>query len=469
MSVGRQVGREASVYLSGFALVSFLQLLAMPILTRYLGPVAYGNYSMAVAIATGIAGITAVGGELALSRYWFVADSDRGRRDLAFSLISTLTVWSVVVVTGVVLVAEPLVDALGGDPELARYVQLGVIALVPAQLARMLGQILRNEFRPVAYATTAAIAGALSVSIGLVLCLGRGWGVMGVLLGTLIGETAGCVLRAPMVVQRIRGSFSLALLFPPLRFGLPFVPAALASWVFVGADRVVVGRYLTAAELGAYSVAAMVISPFSILLSALGQAWIPRVSELYESAPQAALRTGARALGLSSLAFGALSVGAGAVAPVAIRIVAGEEYLAGAQALPLLSVGAAFLGMSLFMGTGYTLAQRTSMVSLITLAAAGINLAMLLALVPRIGLLGAAASVATGYACVALGSLWYSHRCLPLRANWALVAAAIMITISAAVAYTFISAMWLRVAVTVAALGGLGALGWRDTRIAGRP
>jgi O-antigen/teichoic acid export membrane protein len=99
-------------------------------------------------------------------------------------------------------------------------------------------------------------------------------------------------------------------------------------------------------------------------------------------------------------------------------VVAGPGFDSGAAALPLLALGSTFLGTSLFTGTGYTLAKRTSMVPVLTVVAALINILGLALLVPRWGVVGAALAVCAGYLALTLGSYLYSQRHFPVSVNW---------------------------------------------------
>ena len=458
MAIGRQVTQEAAVYLSGFAGTSLLQFLALPVYTRYLGPQDYASYSLTLAITIVVMGVAAVGGDVALSRFWFRARSLSDRRDLTVSLIAFLTVWSVLVVGVGCVLAWLWGDRISESAGLSTYLILGLIGIIPAQLSRMLAQILRNEFRPLAFSATTVLTGALAVAAGLVLCVGGGLGVTGILLGTIIAETVVCIVRLPMVVSELHGRLRRSAVSAPLRFGAPFVPAAVASWVFAGADRLVVGWYLQPEDLGGYAVAAMVIAPFSILLSAVAQAWIPRVSEQYEFSAKAAARTSSLALQLAVILNGAAAVVAGAFAPLAITVLAGPGFEAGVKALPFLAVGAMFLGVSLFAGTGYTLAKRTSMVPVITGTAAALSAVLLLVLVPWAGVVGAAVSVALGYAALAGGSLTYSQRCFPVPLAWGRIAMSVAVVVLSAAVSTRSPGQPLSVVVALAALAVLAGV-----------
>lgn len=403
------VASDSAIYLVGFLGAALVQFLAVPVYTRTLGPENYAQFSLALATTSSLAGVLVLGGDVSLSRFWFAARTDEERRTLAATWIGALAAWSVLVVGVVIAFAGHIAGWLAAPSGFSRLLILGLITLVPAQLSRMLAQILRNEFRPIPFSLTTVLIAIVGLSLGLLLTVVAGMGPAGILLGLLAAETSGCLMRFPLVARALRGKLSFGVLRAPLRFGLPLVPASLAMWVFAAADKIAIARYLPDQELGAYAVAFTLVAPFGVVVVALGQAWIPRISQVYETSAQRAREQTARAIELALISFGACALVAGLAAPLAISVLAGRDYLNGAAALPLLALGATFRGASLFTATGYLLAKRTRLVPVITVFAALTTIGLLAVLVPAFGLVGAAASACAGYFLLAFGMLAYSQ------------------------------------------------------------
>lgn len=463
MAFGGRLTREAAIYAAGLGASAFLQFLAVPIYARSFGPQTYSLIPLAVAVSGAVSGLLLVGGDVVLSRFWFDV-LGAARRSLALTWLLFLLVWSLIG-AGVAILLVPVVASWFPDSaDLSTPLILAIAALVPAQASRMLAQVLRNSFRPLAMATTGVVVGALSVGLGLVLGVQLGWGVPGVFWGLVIGELGGCVLRLPLVISDLRGPFRPSVLPPLLRFGLPFIPATVAMWAFTGTDRIAVGSILGVTPLGGYGVASTLALPFTLVVVALGQAWIPRIVDLYEGAPTESLRAAATALEVSLLVFGAAAVLLTAAAPWAVAVVGGPGYESGAIALPLLALGGAFQGTTLFTATGYTLAKRSGMVPVITLVAAGLNVLMLAIFVPAWGIVGAATAVAASYCLLTVGMLWYSQVQLPMPIRWKRLAAAAS-PITALVVWATVQpqSMWI-VPACVLMASGLIAWAWWTLR-----
>jgi O-antigen/teichoic acid export membrane protein len=455
-----RLGREVLIYLGGFAAVGLIQFLALPFYSRALGPEQFGLYTLAMATTTALAGVMVVGGDVALARFWADDQDDAARRTLASTWILFLTLWSVVL-AALACVASPwIAAALKPDGSLLVLLLLGFAAMVPTQLSRMLSQILRNSFRPGAYTAMLVLNAALDVAFGLLFAIALDLGVAGILLGILVGETLGAVVRLPLVRPFLAWTFEPALLSPLLRFGVPFVPASLAAWTLKGADRLALGAHATAAELGYYGLAAALVAPFALVTSSLAQAWVPRISQTHQQDVAAARRATSQAIVWSLAAFGAASMLLGALAPVLIVVVGGPAFAAGAEVVPLLGLGAAFAGMGLFCATGMTLAKATRAIPAVTGIAAVLNVALLLVLVPVFGGVGAAFSVAFANLALALLSLRSANRVFPLSSSRGAIAV-IVLALSVQAAVCTVRAAPLAVAATtLLAMAATGTAAW---------
>jgi O-antigen/teichoic acid export membrane protein len=412
--IGGQIRRETAVYLAGFVFAGSIQFLALPVYARGLGPEEYGLLAVALAVATGLAGLMALGGDVALTRYWPEVGDAQAQKALASTWITFLFLWSLLVasVGCVVLLVAPLEEVTSAA--LPPILMLATVGVVPTLLSTMLAQVLRNTFRIVPFAVTTGLLPLLTVPLGAILGLSANLGAAGVVLGTMIGQAVGAGIRVVLVRRYLGGTLAWHLVPGLLRLGVPLVPVSLGNWVFVGADRLAVARYLPGATVGAYGFAAALVGAFTVLTLAMGQAWLPRLSHLYVVDPQRARTTASRALLRALWGLGAAACLTGVVARPLIRTVAGANYEAGSYALPLLALGAAFAGASVFASSGLIMAKRTTRVLGVTLLAAAVDVLLLVLLVPRFGVVGAGTSVAAAYFVLLHGLVLASRRDFPL-------------------------------------------------------
>lgn len=435
-SDARRFGREAGTYLIGFALLGAIQFLALPIYARVLGPEGYGLYSLTIASVTLLSGIMLLGGDTALARFWGEAADRAARRTLASSWILFLTLWSLLVTAVAVLGAPALAGVLRPGSDYAAALILGILGIAPAQLSRMLAQILRNTFRPVLFAASSVVIAAIDVMLSLLLGVVLGLGLNGIMAGIVIGELLGSLMRVFIVRSWLGRPLDARVIGPLLRYGVPVVPASIAAWAMQSTDRLVLGATAEPAALGAYGMAVSLVGPFTVITLSLGQAWIPRVVALHTRDPRKARAATSDAIGYSLAGIGSVALLVGACAPLLLEVVGGPDFVDGAVALPLLALGAAFGGVGLFTATGLQIMKRTPTFSAVAVAAAVVNFALLLAIVPVAGLAGAAASVAVSYLLYMIATAWFANRVFPLTMPWWRLAAMVVVLFGAAAVNT---------------------------------
>ncbi len=467
MAVGRQFGRETLIYLGGFVGAGIIQFVAVPVYARVLGPADFGLLTLTIATTTALAGVMVLGGDVALARFWPEAQSEDDKRALASTWITFLTGWSVLVALAGCAAAPWVAHRMQAEARFAPLLIVGVLGIVPTQLSSMLAQILRNQFRPIPYAVSTVLIMAVNVTLGITLAVVLELGVFGIVLGTLIGQTIGCLMRTPLVRASLGRPLHWASLPPLLRFGVAYVPTSLAVWGFTGVDRLIIGALGTRDEVGAYGLAAMLIGPFTVLTLSVGQAWIPRITAIHAVDPARArvIVSSAIEIALSSLGMAAILLGA--LAPWLIVLVGGSEYEDGAAALPFLALAAAFSGTVLFTATGLTLAKRTGVLSAATIAAALCNVGLLVILVPAWGVVGAALAVSAAYLILAILTLLAANAVAPMRLpvlRWGGIVALLIGQSSLSTLRPSTGWVLLSVVASSAALGLVGRRKWIDAR-----
>jgi O-antigen/teichoic acid export membrane protein len=412
--MGRQVSREIAVYTVATFVAGGIQYIAVPIYTRIFPPQEYSKLVLVQTVTSLLAGISVLGGDTALARFWFDDAEPAHRRRLAVTWIGFLAGVVLVLVLALLPFSGLLSAWSFGHAGRSELFVLGLLAIVPAQVSRLVAQILRNEFRAIAFAVTAILLGALTLGAGLVLAVGLDLGIEGILLGTLLAEATVLVLRVTMTRQTFMGRPDPSLLRPLLNFGLPLVPVTVSFWVFGASDRLVVAKLTSLRELGLYSVAATLTTAFGVLIMAVGQAWTPRAVQLSLTNPLGAAVALGRALTYFLFVLSFAAVVTSAAAPWIIGLISGPEYRGAASAVPMLVAGTVAFGSSVITSTGLVVASRTRSLPVIASSAALLNVVLAIVLVPVWGIVGAATASAVGYALLTLGYLWFSQRYWPV-------------------------------------------------------
>lgn len=106
-------------------------------------------------------------------------------------------------------------------------------------------------------------------------------GIVSVFAGLLLSELFAVIYFACLNHANIKFDFKWFYLKRALLFSLPTLPAILAGWVDSSVGQIMIGRYISVADLGVYSIALSIISVFTLISVALHNVWSPFLYENY--------------------------------------------------------------------------------------------------------------------------------------------------------------------------------------------
>lgn len=281
----------------------------------------------------------------------------------------------------------------------ATSLTLAFLAL-PFLMASEHGRFLLYAIDAVSRSNRAQVLGVVATSLSLVLLVfGLRLGVVGALLAALVGSVATTVYSwAPLVGRHLPSGRTAREM---LLSGAKLHANAVGSFLFQQGSVLVVNRYRPADEVAFYQFAIQLFMLALLLPNAIGTTAFAQVGELGPDAAWPAQRRLLwQALGLTVLAAAAGYL----LAPLAVRIVAGERFLPAAELfrklLPaLLPAAAASVLASQWLGRGLFW-QTAALTCGVGVAALGLSIA----LVPRAGTNGAVWAMLGAYGCSAAAS-----------------------------------------------------------------
>ena len=396
-------------------------LLLTPLYTRALEPADYGVVDVLMTLSALLVVISMLGMDQALSAHFFdkgdTAEADAWRRNLSTTALIVVTGVSVVAGLGLALFAEPLATQLFHDP--ARRVTVLLVAINVAFLPvynltihalRLRMQISRANAVSLTYLFT-LIGAAVTMVLGLRM---RATGIIAAnALASVAASAVGIVLAA----GPLRGRPSSELGRSLRGVGIGVLPGAMGVLIFTNIDRPLLTQFVSATDVGLYSIANKLASMVFVAMSPVWAAWWPIALEM-AGRPEAP-RQFARIFEYFVSAGFLLALGVGLFAPEILQIFARDAYVPAAPyALALLAyngpVGFAFN----FMTIGLVARKRTGMTSLAFLASAATNVVLNLILMPRLGVWGAVwATLAAGVVQTML-LFRFAQAAYPVRYRW---------------------------------------------------
>jgi O-antigen/teichoic acid export membrane protein len=425
MSSGlRSLLQKAGHYFIGNGLGMLSGIISYPILTRVLGAADYGTMSLISPLLLGSVAVAKLGVTSSGVRFFH----DLRKEDRLQELVSTcmsFTLGMAVVTTLVQVVTSWGLGQAGVvEAELAALLVLTAPLVILRTWTSMGMSFVRAAEWTRAYNVLDVLGRYLSLGMALLFVVVLQGGVRGFFKGLLVAEavtTAVILWQVRRLVPWRLTAPQRALLRQLLLFGLPLVGFELTNILLAFGDRAVVRALVGEEALGHYSAAYNLGDTLQkFLMFPIALSVQPMYMRLWaEEGPEATADFLSKAASFFFLLSIPAVVGVTAVRRPLLLLLAGPEYLDGADVLPLSFGGYMLYGGYAVLAAGLFLHKKTARTSVAALVAAGVNLVLNLVLVPRLGILGAAVATAISYLGLLVALCVMSFRLLPFALPWA--------------------------------------------------
>lgn len=421
MKYERPSGLRSGIFgVSGLVAPSLIYLVVTPILVRYLGDARYGLLVMFLAIPAFLGNVDfglGAGGVLSMGRALATGDT-RKAVGLHREMITIFSLLGLALAAALYLAAPRVVGMLGltqavDYPQALVLVRLGAAALLLSVLTASVS-ILPRALEQFPAITTIQVLGKMVLWLGVTALALRGSGLTGIFLWILSVEA---LVLAVYAAWNIRLLPALSWL-PTLRFqevrGLvsysshAFI-AQLSSSFAYHMDKFLLAYFLGPASVAYYSVAVGSASKILVLAGVMSAFVFPRAVNLNAAAATDALRhLYLRASRLTLLVLAPLMIPGVLLTPALLRIWLGPEFAAKSAAPMQVLIVAYFLSaVSVVPSHIYNGKGNTRISAFYATIGTLMNVALCFVLIPRFGILGAAAAALVGMAqsVVFMGSL----------------------------------------------------------------
>jgi O-antigen/teichoic acid export membrane protein len=411
----RRLATTGAAYTASSVISKLIAVALLPLYTRHLDRADYGAAEVLLATVVALSIVVRLGIIEALLRFYYRFDDERQRRDVVASSFAFLAVASTVGALIAAALAGPLSEALL-DRRDVELVLIAVGGLWIFTNYELLMALFRLDERARAYFAASLANVLLTVVLTVWLVVVEEERARGLLLGNFGGSAAILVVLLYVHRSRLAVRPSRPLLQGMLRFGLPTMPAELSLYALNFIDRIMLVRFVGLAEAGLYSLAVKFSQVVTVLVRAFNLAWPPLAYSIRDDteARRAYAYIVTYFLLLASIVVLALSLEARWVA----RALAAPQFFESYKAVPLVSIGATLYALYMVLAVVVGRVGRTELNFPVTAAAAIVNVALNLALVPPYGLVGAGLALVGSYV-VMLGLLYaVTRRLFPIPFQW---------------------------------------------------
>jgi O-antigen/teichoic acid export membrane protein len=418
----RRLATTGAAYTASSIASKLIAVFLLPIYTAYLTPADYGAAEVMLASVVAASIVIRFGVIEAILRFYYLA-GERPERVVSTgfsSLLWTATAGSVVALAFAGPISEALLDQR--DAGLARLAILGLWTLTMWEYALTL---LRLDERARAYFTITVVNVLVTIPTTVYLVVVEDMGADGILLGTF--GTGVVFLLYRLWQERHRLSFvpDVTLLRRMLRFGLPTMPAELTLYSLNFIDRIIIVRLAGLAEAGLYALAIKFANGMQVLARGFQLAFPPLAYSISDD--DEARRAYALVVTWFAAVLAFAVTGLWLLARWIVRLLAAGDFFAAHEAVGLLATGVALYALYLTLVVILGRTQRTELNFPATAAATAANIGLNLALVPPLGIVGAALALVASYVVVLALMYVLTQRLFPVPYEWRRLALVILV------------------------------------------
>jgi len=410
----RSLTKQTLIYGVGTILARFVTFLLLPLYTNILPAADYGLAALVFAFIGFMIIIFNYGLDSAVMRFY----GDSADRQGKTRMLST-AIWLTLISS---LALGALIYSLNGylgyvllnDPEHARLIRLSAGILFFDAICHVPFALFRLEDKPLQFISIRILNVIVVFSLNFFLVGKLNRGVNGIFESNLITSALTALVLYAMTISRVRVQFSGSMAKDLALFGLPFIPAGLASVCMEMLNRYIIEHLMDLEAVGIFS-AGFKLGIFMLLLTtAFYYAWQPF---FMKAGPQDSSRPlFARIFTYFVLVELTFWLVLTTLMPEIVRFHIGRIYLIGREyqscepMVPIILLGYVFLGINQVFLPGIYFEKKTRYLAYLTFLAAGINVGFNFILIPSLGIVGSAYSSLIGYITLAIGGYFVSQR-----------------------------------------------------------
>ncbi len=404
--------KDMGIYLPAQIVPAIVGFISIPVITRLFSPGEYGNYVLVMA-TVGV--LSTIIGWLPMSiiRFYPVYERD-DRLDEFYGNTIKLTIVSILVVSlvtsGILVILKPHISM-----KLCSLMWIGILVFVLNSGFEVPLYFLRVKRQISWYSGFRIWDSIVAISFGILLVMAFHFGVSGLLLGSVLSLVIGFPFLWKKAIEGVSLSTkgnSFPLTLEMAKYSFPLVIGNLAAWILSLSDRYVLEFFRGSKEVGIYS-ASYGISEKSIMLLAtlFMLASGPLSINIWEKEGKKKSQEFVSRLTRYYLIICLPAVvGLSVLAKPLIGILTAQEYHEGYRIIPLVTLGAFFLGLQQRFQAGPLFYKRTHFIMFSIIASGLLNLGLNFLLIPVYGYVVAAITTLVSYVFLLLLMIVTSRR-----------------------------------------------------------
>jgi O-antigen/teichoic acid export membrane protein len=195
-------------------------------------------------------------------------------------------------------------------------------------------------------------------------------------------------------------------------------------------DKFVLSLFVPLSQLGLYSMGVSVGLILKVFLAAFEYAWAPFYYATVREPGAERVFSAVTTYGIAVLAL--MTAGLSAIARDLLEVITGGHFTEASGVVAWTALGVFLQGVYLMTSIGLNITRNTTYYPVSTAVAAAVNIGLNFALIPKVGIMGAAYANGAAYAMQAALAYAFSQHFYPIKYEWGRI---LRVVVSAALAY----------------------------------
>ncbi len=396
----KQLSKDTAIYGISTIFGRFLSFMLVPFYTNVFIPSDYGIIANVYIFVAIFNVVYLYGMDSAYMKYSTLSESSDKKDNFSTPFLA-VSIISLLLSLLVIFFRDSISSALEVPPEYS-YLMYYVSGILFFDAVSSLPFIkLRLERRPKKFAFFKVLNIVLMVILNLFLILKIRIGIDAVFISNLAASIFSFVLLVPTLLQGLKFSINKNLFDKMLKFGLPYLPAGLASMIIHGLDRPILTHLTNLETNGIYQANHKLGIIMMLYINMFQYAWQPFF--LQNAKEKNAKEIFSKVLtyfsigGTVILVFFSLFADNIVKFSIAGYSFIGSDYWSGLYIVPVILLAYLFNGLYFVFSAGIYIEGKSIYVPLITGLGAVVNIAANFLLIPVFGIMGAAIALFFSY------------------------------------------------------------------------
>jgi len=410
----KELSKDTAVYGISTIVGRFLGFLLVPFYTNVFTREEFGIFTLIYAYLAFLNIVYIYGMDAAYMKYTSLAEGEEKKNTFSTPYIF-VTGTSILLSVIFYIFKEEFGAAIALPSEYFGLLIYVILILFFDTLALIPFNALRLERKTKKFALIKLMNIVINLSLNLILILKYDFGIEAIFISNLAASIFSFVVLIPDLIKRFRLKIDKPILVKMLKFGIPYLPAALASTVVQIIDVPIVERLTNTETLGLYRANYKLGIFMMLFVQMFNFAWQPFFLEnaKEKNAKEFFSKILTIFLIIGSIIWITTSLFIEDIAKIEIingRTLLGKEFLEGLYIVPIILLAYLFNGLYVNFTAGIYIEEKTKYFVFVTGAGAIVNVIINLILIPQLGIMGAALATLASYVVMALGLFIVSQK-----------------------------------------------------------